>query len=128
MSPIKATKKNTGPWTGREDQELRRLFSVHKRRWRLISKEMNGTRTHKQIRERWVHHLDLSINQEPLSELEKSIIIEKCGTIGHKWAKIAKCLPSQGRTPLMIRNFWHSEKRQAFHRIRERMSLDILLN
>ncbi|KAG9291407.1 hypothetical protein G9A89_003511 [Geosiphon pyriformis] len=105
-------KNNTGSWTTQEDQELRRLFSMYNGRWHIISREMNGSRTHKQIRD---------------SNTEKFIIAEKCRTIGHKWALIANSLPVKGRTPLMIRNYWYSRKRQASYRIREKMSLDFLL-
>ncbi|CAG8448956.1 7458_t:CDS:2 [Ambispora gerdemannii] len=128
MKTSNENKTNRKAWTNQEDDQLRQLFSMHKRKWRVIACAMKSGRTDKQVRDRWVHHLDRNINLSPLSPIEKKIIVEKCRTIGHKWAEIAKCLPVSGRTPLMIRNYWHSQNRQAFHRIRERMSVSILLN
>ncbi|CAG8581867.1 9503_t:CDS:2 [Ambispora leptoticha] len=128
MKTLKENKTNRKAWTDQEDDQLRHLFSIYKRQWRIIAREMKNNRTGKQIRDRWVHHLDKNINQSPLSSMEKKIIAEKCRTIGHRWVEIVKCLPVNGRTPLMIRNYWHSQQRQAFHRIRERMSVDTLLN
>ncbi|KAG9291404.1 hypothetical protein G9A89_003508 [Geosiphon pyriformis] len=117
-----------GPWSEEEDKRLQQLFSIYDRQWHLISMGLKETRSYKQIRERWVNHLDPNLNKNPLSDEEKATILRMYDAFGAKWAFIAKALPSRGRTPLMIRNFWYSEQRTESTRIQAKMSIDSLLN
>ncbi|CAG8448914.1 7455_t:CDS:2 [Ambispora gerdemannii] len=117
-----------GPWSEEEDKRLQELFSIYDKQWHLISLALKETRSYKQIRERWVNHLDPKLNKDPLSDEEKAMILRLYDAMGPKWALIAKTLPARGRTPLMIRNFWYSEQRTESTRIQAKMSIEAILN
>lgn len=67
---------------------------------------MLGTKTGKQIRERFINKLDPKIKKEDWSDEEDRKIIELFSQIGRKWSEISKFLP--GRPENKIKNRFYS--------------------
>lgn len=67
---------------------------------------MIGTKTGKQIRERFINKLDPKIKREDWSDEEDRKIIELYAEIGSRWSEISKKLP--GRPQNKIKNRFYS--------------------
>lgn len=94
------------PFSAEEDARLLAAINEHGAKdWKYIATKIK-TRTSKQCRERWHHHLNPSVNKGPWTPEEDQIIIEKQKIFGNKWAKIAQFLP--GRTDSFVKNRWNS--------------------
>ncbi|PKC15614.1 hypothetical protein RhiirA5_494419 [Rhizophagus irregularis] len=99
-----------GRWILDEDRLLIRLvdeYSVDGEDidWSVLEQHFKGTRDSKQIRERWVNHLNPRIKKRKFSDEEIKIIEDECSKHKFKWARIAKKIPNA--TPLMIKNFYN---------------------
>lgn len=95
-----------GTWTKKEDEQL--LGWVKKlgaKKWMRIAEKMRG-RNGKQCRERFLNHLDPSINHGEWKKDEDEIIMDMHEKVGNQWAKISRKLI--GRTPNMVKNRWNS--------------------
>lgn len=100
-----------GRWILDEDRLLVRLvdeYSVDGEDidWSVLEQHFKGTRDSKQIRERWVNHLNPRIKKRKFSDEEIKIIEDECSKHKFKWARIAKKIPNA--TPLMIKNFYNN--------------------
>ncbi|CAG8468186.1 10239_t:CDS:2 [Rhizophagus irregularis] len=100
-----------GRWILDEDRLLIRLvdeYSVDGEDidWSVLEQHFKGTRDSKQIRERWVNHLNPRIKKRKFSDEEIKIIEDECSKHKFKWARIAKKIPNA--TPLMIKNFYNN--------------------
>lgn len=73
--------------------------------WKLLS-ELLGSKTGKQIRERFINKLDPKIKNEDWTDEEDRKIIELYTRIGRKWSTISKHLP--GRPENKIKNRFYS--------------------
>ena len=62
--------------------------------WKVLS-ELMGSKTGKQIRERFINKLDPKIKKEEWSDEEDRKIIELYCLIGRKWSEISKQLPGR---------------------------------
>ncbi|CAG8587633.1 10742_t:CDS:2 [Dentiscutata heterogama] len=148
-----------GPWSCNEDVLLKKLVNETPKKqdqihWVEIGRRMNS-RTSKQCRERYRHHLDPKsnyysnmfiqlvifmiyltlnllninkniVNRSALSEEEKDLIWD-CLTKGiTSHASIAKLIP--GRTPLQIKNYIYRERAKERVRIKAKMSLPNICN
>ncbi|CAG8448943.1 7457_t:CDS:2 [Ambispora gerdemannii] len=110
-----------------EDEEIKKLFSIYNGKYNLIAKHCRSGKSPKQIRDRYVNHLDPSIDNSPLTFQEKMIIL-KMAKESHSWSKIQKALPNPGRTTLLLKNFYHNAKRKNQHLRTNPMDVELLLN
>lgn len=95
-----------GSWTEEEDRMLISLVNQHgTKKWTRIAEDLPG-RIGKQCRERYMNHLDPSINKSPWTEDEDLEIIRLREEFGNQWSKIAKKL--RGRTANAVKNRWNS--------------------
>merc|ERR1712157_338830 len=97
-----------GKWTPDEDNKLRQLVQKYETRnarvWKLISEGMGYTRNHKQVRDRWRHHLDPSLRRGPWTEQEDKLLLkihEEYQDAHRKWTKISSKIT--GRSPEHVR-------------------------
>ncbi|GBC09144.1 hypothetical protein RclHR1_08630003 [Rhizophagus clarus] len=100
-----------GRWILDEDRLLIRLVSEYSVDgedidWSILEQHFKGSRDSKQIRERWVNHLNPRIKKRKFSDEEIKIIEDECSKHKFKWARIAKKIPNA--TPLMIKNFYNN--------------------
>jgi hypothetical protein len=72
-----------GAWAGEEDALLRTAVA------KLCTNTVPG-RTAKQCRERFVEHLDVSLNHDPIVGAEADLVYYLFGKHGHKWAAICE--------------------------------------
>ncbi|GES85990.1 transcription factor MYB30-like [Rhizophagus clarus] len=92
-----------GRWTKDEDLLLESLVQEHGiTNLAKIEKGFKGKRNTKQIRDRWVNHLDPSVKKRKFNEEEAKIIEEN----KFKWSEAAKKIP--GASPLMVKNFYYN--------------------
>ena len=112
-------------WTEREDQILRELVNKNlddEKDWNKLADVMTNEhdcklRVGKQLRERWVNHLDPNVIKDYWTEMEEKILFAKQTEYGNKWSEIAKFLP--GRTDNSVKNFFYSKlRRQVRHLLR----------
>lgn len=106
-----------GSWTQEEDDILRDLVLKYgPKRWSFIAEHLPH-RVGKQCRERWLNHLDPSINKGEWSEQEDQIIVVMQDRMGNRWARISKCL--RGRTPNAVKNHWNSTLQKKADNLRK---------
>lgn len=79
-------------------------------RWNSIASHFPG-RNGRQVRLRWMNHLQPSLDKRPWREEEDVILLEAHAELGNKWALIAMRL--KGRTDNSVKNRYKSIVRRA---------------
>lgn len=101
-------------WTELEDKFLRTAVEVEKlASWEIIADKLKlqgFNRTGKQVRERYINHLDPNINTQPFKPDEDALIIEYFKIYGNKWAKIARHLVHRSENAVKNRFHYHLKK------------------
>ncbi|CAB4486147.1 unnamed protein product [Rhizophagus irregularis] len=129
-----------GAYTKEEDNrilELYEIYSTENNKWKLIASELK--RGHKSVRERYVNHLDPTIDKSDLTIQEKHKIDRLQSIYMKKWAELAKALSNNRkdgrRTELQVKNYWNSKhrtnnrnKNKSYERISDQMRLKKILN
>lgn len=111
-----------GSWTREEDEIIVNFVREHGcNHWSKLSHLLPG-RIGKQCRERWLHHLDPSINRASWTREEDEKLIELHETLGNAWVKIAQFMP--GRSDNAIKNRWNSVLRKQPERPKVEPSAD----
>ncbi len=108
FSRLTSRRKSTVPhvsksyWRETEDDALTHLVRKYgPNEWKAYAKVIPG-RTGKQCRERWVNHLNPTINKGAFTSKEDATIAQAVCEMGYKWADIASLLP--GRTDNLVKN------------------------
>ncbi|KII70446.1 Transcriptional activator Myb [Thelohanellus kitauei] len=105
-SPRKDGRYRCPTWSGKEDEELRKLVIQYHSNWDEISKRMNN-RSVKQCMNRWSKFLDPCLVKGFWQKDEDVQITNLVSINGPKsWNVIAKSLP--GRTGKQCRERWHN--------------------
>ncbi|CAG8633054.1 10485_t:CDS:10, partial [Funneliformis mosseae] len=128
-----------GLYSAEEDHQLIELyqeFADKTNRWKIIGGILK--RNHKSVRERYVNHLDPTINKsKELTDEEKAKIeslLSNDQSYYKKWSKIAEEISidkTSRRTELQVKNYWNSKLRsqeRSLERIRVKMSLEAINN
>ncbi|OHS98498.1 hypothetical protein TRFO_35068 [Tritrichomonas foetus] len=106
-------KYHRSQFTKEEDCELTQLveqFGTNS--WEMISSKMMN-RTIRQCKERWQYYLSPDVSNEPWTEEEETLLIQKYKEMGPKWKQIAECF--HNRTSTMIKNKWLCYRRKKFN-------------
>lgn len=101
------SKKVRRSWTKEEDQAILELIQKHGQNWGVISKKIGGTRSGKQIRDRYLNKLDPTINASKWTTEEDEKLLKLFLMEGRKWCQISKSLP--GRTETGVKNRFYSK-------------------
>ena len=113
IKPPPARKK----WGDLEDKLLKEAVEVDKlASWEIIADRMKTkgfVRTGKQVRERYINHLDPTINLQPFKPEEDVLIMTYYRVHGNKWAKIAKYLINRSENAVKNRFHYHIKKHLA---------------
>ena len=89
-------------FTPEEDEKIRICVVRHGQyNWDAIAEEFGGTRSKRQIRERWQSYLDPKCTNE-WTEEEDTILLSQYHEIGPKWSVIAKAIGN--KSAIVVRN------------------------
>lgn len=106
------------PWASTEDQLLVDIVQEknYQRNWKEIALDLYSRsglgiyRQGRQCRERWINHLDPSINRGYWTTEEDISLLKSYLELGRKWAEIAKRL--RNRTENLVKNRWKTLMRR----------------
>ncbi|KAG3217525.1 hypothetical protein PC129_g11631 [Phytophthora cactorum] len=101
--------KGKGTWRAREDQVLVEKVAEIGPKWAEVAAFLPG-RIGNQCRERFLNHLDPSINTAPWTDAENKVLSEAIEAHSTHWSLIAENLP--GRCENAIKNHWYSHERR----------------
>lgn len=122
MRRKKSANKGHAKFTEQEDNALSQLVEEFgSENWELIAQQMKG-RNKRQCKERWMNYLCPSINMDPWSDAEDSLLLEKYAEYGARWVAISRFFTN--RTDTMIKNRFQLLKRRESRseRLRTRRS------
>lgn len=109
--------KKRSPWSAAEDAQLVELISIHGRVWAKVA-SMMGSRTGKQVRDRFLNVLAANIKKGPWTEAEDQKIWVLHKQLGAHWCKIAAHM--EGRTEIQVKNrfYTHLKRNPEFYEAR----------
>jgi Myb-like DNA-binding domain len=106
-----------GQWTEEEDAFIIKSVSSSGEqpftRWSELALHMPG-RHGKQIRERWINHLNPNISHLPFTEEDDLKLWEAAQIYGKKWVEIASKFFDSTRAENQIKNRWYSAAFKKF--------------
>ncbi|OHT05782.1 Myb-like DNA-binding domain containing protein [Tritrichomonas foetus] len=101
-----------GSWSREEDEKIIDFVQENgPKHWAKLASMLPG-RLGKQVRERWVNHLDPNVNRGPWTPEEDEIIIDLHQKHGNHWTYISTHLPT--RSDNAIKNRWNSTLSKRF--------------
>ncbi|CAD8172726.1 unnamed protein product [Paramecium octaurelia] len=96
-------------WTPEEDKFLESLIQKYQFEWKTITSYMDG-RSSKQVRERYINHLDPLINKKPWTQEEDQQLWALYQQFGPKWSNISQILQGRPENSIKNRYYWHVRK------------------
>lgn len=106
-----------GQWTDHEDAIVIEAVSTSSEqpftRWSDLAQRLPG-RVGKQIRDRWVNHLNPNINHLPFSREDDLLLWEGHKKLGKRWVEIATKFFNSSRSENHIKNRWYSASFKKF--------------
>jgi hypothetical protein len=96
---------NKGKWSNLEEDKLRKLISIHGKKWSFLSKKL-VTRSSKQVRDHYNNCMDNTLDKNKFSDEEITQIKKLYLLHGPKWAIIAKHFKGK-RTGDSIKNKYY---------------------
>jgi hypothetical protein len=103
-----------GSWTRYEDEVIIKFVKENgTKNWRKLCDLLPG-RIGKQCRERWINHLDPSINHDPWTPEEDELLIKYHNLYGNKWVTIAGLMKT--RSDNAIKNRWNATLKKATYK------------
>lgn len=106
-----------GQWTDQEDAIVMEAVTSSKEqpftRWSDLAQRLPG-RVGKQIRDRWVNHLNPNINHLPFSKEDDLLLWEGHQKVGKRWVEIATKFFKGSRSENHIKNRWYSASFKKF--------------
>ena len=106
-----------GQWTDQEDAIVMEAVTGSKEqpftRWSDLAQRLPG-RVGKQIRDRWVNHLNPNINHLPFSREDDLLLWNGHQKVGKRWVEIATKFFKSSRSENHIKNRWYSASFKKF--------------
>ena len=106
-----------GQWTDQEDAIVMEVVSSSSEqpftRWSDLAQRLPG-RVGKQIRDRWVNHLNPNINHLPFSREDDLLLWEGHTQLGKRWVEISTKFFNSSRSENHIKNRWYSASFKKF--------------
>mmetsp|Transcript_11020 Transcript_11020/g.25921 ORF Transcript_11020/g.25921 Transcript_11020/m.25921 type:complete len:1068 (+) Transcript_11020:132-3335(+) len=106
-----------GQWTDQEDAIVVDAVSTSAEqpftRWSDLASKLPG-RVGKQIRDRWVNHLNPNINHMPFSREDDLLLWNGNKEFGKRWVEISTKLFNSSRSENHIKNRWYSASFKKF--------------
>ena len=106
-----------GQWTDQEDAVVMEAVTNSKEqpftRWSDLAQRLPG-RVGKQIRDRWVNHLNPNINHLPFSREDDLLLWEGHQKLGKRWVEISTAFFKSTRSENHIKNRWYSASFKKF--------------
>eukprot|EP00751_Fragilariopsis_kerguelensis_P029795 CAMPEP_0170915440 /NCGR_PEP_ID=MMETSP0735-20130129/6200_1 /TAXON_ID=186038 /ORGANISM="Fragilariopsis kerguelensis, Strain L26-C5" /LENGTH=218 /DNA_ID=CAMNT_0011313351 /DNA_START=649 /DNA_END=1305 /DNA_ORIENTATION=- len=106
-----------GQWTDQEDTIVIDAVTNSSEqpftRWSDLAQQLPG-RVGKQIRDRWVNHLNPNINHLPFSREDDLLLWEGHKKLGKRWVEISTKSFSSTRSENHIKNRWYSASFKKF--------------
>jgi hypothetical protein len=106
-----------GQWTDHEDAIVVEAVSSSAEqpftRWSDLAQKLPG-RVGKQIRDRWVNHLNPNINHMPFSKEDDLLLWEGHKQLGKRWVEISTKFFNSSRSENHIKNRWYSASFKKF--------------
>lgn len=93
-----------GKWTKEEDNLLLREFEIHGNNWANIAKEFK-TRSSKQIRSRFLNHLNYNLDKSKFKDEEDKLIISLYPFLKNKWTRYLNYFPRRSARAIESRLF-----------------------
>jgi len=106
-----------GQWTDQEDAIVIEAVTTSSEqpftRWSDLAQRLPG-RVGKQIRDRWVNHLNPNINHLPFSREDDLLLWEGHKKLGKRWVEISTKFFNSTRSENHIKNRWYSASFKKF--------------
>lgn len=107
-----------GSWTEHEDSIVMAAVTTSTEqpftRWTDLAAQQLPGRVGKQIRKRWVNHLNPNINHRPFSREDDILLWEGRTQLAKRWVELAKTTFQSTRSENQIRDRWYSASFQNF--------------
>jgi hypothetical protein len=106
-----------GQWTDQEDRIVMETVKNSKEqpftRWSDLAQKLPG-RVGKQIRDRWVNHLNPHINHLPFTREDDMLLYNGHKEHGKKWVEISTTFFNSTRSENQVKNRWYSASFKKF--------------